>query len=91
VLGGFRDLIGDRAGWVLRLTAKHGSTFLAAVVPNDITHEYDIREGRKVPWWKWLGTDDATDYTLCNGDHPHQYAEEKRHAQATQSVSDPAR
>jgi hypothetical protein len=75
VLGGFAEIPpGDKAGWIVRLTAKHGSVFHVAVIPDDITHEYRVRLIEGIPWHLWMGTPLAgAAYSVYQGDHPATY------------------
>ena len=91
VLGGFSELIGDRAGWLVRVIAKHGTTFLVAIIPNEVTHLYDAMLYLHIPWERWIGHQGQEEYSIYNGDRPLKYAGRRLHAQATQPVPDPAR
>ena len=73
VLGGF-DPLDDEPGWVVRITAKHGTKYLIAVVPRPPTQEYSVYTLDEVPWHTWVGTRISRErYSVYAGDHPASY------------------
>ena len=74
VMGGFEEISGSESGWVLSITAKHGTKFLVAVIPSEIYHNYRARLIDRIPWESWVGTPLAgATYSIYQGDHPAVY------------------
>jgi hypothetical protein len=75
VLGGFENIPPSLlSGWMLTITAKHGTVFHLAVLPDEHEHDYQIQVVNKILWQNWLGTPRAgAAYSLYQGDHPAAY------------------
>ena len=75
VLGGFSELPpSDKPGWILQITAKHGTVFLIGVIPNDLQHRYQVWTLEEVPWHLWVGRPLAgAAYSVYQGDRPVSY------------------
>jgi hypothetical protein len=74
VMGGFEELSGPDSGWILHCTAKHGTNFIIAVIPDAIRHVYRCILRDRVPWEMWAGRPLAgAGYSIYHGDHPAAY------------------
>lgn len=75
VLGGFGAIPPSLLpGWILQITAKHGTVFLIAVVPDATRLRYRVRSVEEVPWHLWVGTPIRSEtYTIYQGDWPAKY------------------
>lgn len=77
VLGGFDTIPpGTLAGWILSVTAKHGTHWYVAVLADTYRHRYIVRTQPYAPWRLWIGEramDDETGYSIYSGDHPGHY------------------
>lgn len=75
VLGGFSEVCfqGDPC-WIIKITAKHGTEYLVAVVPYDNLHDYCVGIIDEIPWHTWVGTRISRErYSVYAGDHPASY------------------
>lgn len=80
-LGGFNPIPPSTLpGWILKITSVYETQWIVAVLANDLTHKYEIRIIKSVPWENWVGTDPFTNHRtfrieLFSGDNPEKYKE----------------
>lgn len=80
-LGGFSPIPPSALpGWILKVASIYGGKWIIAVLANDITHRYEIRIIKSVPWKNWVGTDSLFNHKkfrikLFSGDNPELYKE----------------
>ena len=75
VLGAFEEIppSGVSSGWILTITAKHGTVFYVAVIPEPNFY-YQIYLLTEIPWHLWMGKPLAgARYSVYQGDHPAAY------------------
>jgi hypothetical protein len=74
LLGGFTALPHlDLPGWIFEITAKHGTVFHIAVVP-DHNNLLWVSPVDSVPWHLWAGRAIAGEgYSIYSGDRPAVY------------------
>jgi len=80
-LGGFSLILPSiLPGWILKITSIYDKQWIVAVLANDITHRYEIRIIKSIPWKNWAGTDCFNNHNsfrdkLFSGDNPELYKE----------------
>jgi hypothetical protein len=78
-----------RPGWIVTATAKHGTVYHIAVVPNQDTHTYRVYEIDEVPWKDWMGTRTrGVSYSIYRGDRPAKYDVRRETALGNVKVSE---
>lgn len=82
-LGGFNPIPPSALpGWILKITSIYETQWNVAVLANEITHRYEIRIIKSVPWKNWVGTDHLNNHKkfrikLFSGDNPELYKEHR--------------
>lgn len=80
-LGGFENIPPSvLPGWILKVKSIYGGKWIVAVLANEITHRYEIRIIKSIPWRNWVGTDYLANHKsfrikLYSGDNPELYKE----------------
>jgi hypothetical protein len=90
VLGGFAPILPELPdGWVLSVTARHGTKFYVAVMPLDRPGKHLVGLMSEPDWSRWVGIDRQTaGYSIYTGDHPLLYEMNWRKAHDTGSQAD---
>lgn len=71
VLGGFSEIPPYReAGWLCRVTSRHGRVWLMAMLADEVNHRYRVVQVDEVPYQKWAGRTDRKAWNPYDGDQP---------------------
>jgi hypothetical protein len=76
VLGGFSSIPPyDLPGWIVRVTSRHGRTWILCMLADETQHRVVGREADEVPWENWVGHANRS-WSPYDGDRPHDWAVE---------------
>jgi hypothetical protein len=71
VLGGFNPIPRtQRPGWVIVARSRHGRSWLVAVIPDDLRHEYRYGVFDKISAADWVGKVGQAGWSPYDGDCP---------------------